>query len=198
MYFQTVPKVRNRQNRFTFLWIFSPCVLIQKAEYLEFYNAKKCLLRKDFDLLRNSRPTVPMYADGRELLAFRTFWQSVSVPKRVFRHAEKTPNALHSVFFIIYAIFSRESIDGQRKMCYTCNLYCNSIAKHTFSLSESIIPRFAGRCKREITKNVQRTRAYHFLFPRADTKKPSGGRRCSAHGKIRHSKRITPYDNRKA
>ena len=38
--FQTVKKVRNRHNRFTFLWIFSPCVLIQKAEYLEFYNAK--------------------------------------------------------------------------------------------------------------------------------------------------------------
>ncbi len=29
-----------------------------------------------------------MYADGRELLVFRTFSQSVSVPKRVFRHAE--------------------------------------------------------------------------------------------------------------
>ena len=42
------------------------------------------MLRKDFDLLRNSRPTVPMYADGRELLVFRTFLQSVSVSKRVF------------------------------------------------------------------------------------------------------------------
>ena len=31
--------------------------------------------------------TVPMYADGCELLVFRTFSQSVSVPKRVFRHA---------------------------------------------------------------------------------------------------------------
>ena len=29
-----------------------------------------------------------MYADGCELLVFRTFSQSVSVPKRVFRHAE--------------------------------------------------------------------------------------------------------------
>ena len=42
---------------------------------------------KDFDLLRNSRPTVPMYADERELLVLRPFSQSVSVPKRVFRHA---------------------------------------------------------------------------------------------------------------
>ena len=48
------------------------------------------MLRKDFDFLRNSRPNVPMYADGRELLVFRTFLQSVSVSKRVFRHAEAT------------------------------------------------------------------------------------------------------------
>ena len=53
------------------------------------YSLKTSLLRKDFDFLRNSRPTVPMYADERELLVFRTFLQSVSVPKRVFRHAEK-------------------------------------------------------------------------------------------------------------
>ena len=44
---------------------------------------KNSLLRKDFDLLRNSRPTVPMYADERELLVFRTFSQSVSVPGKV-------------------------------------------------------------------------------------------------------------------
>ena len=49
------------------------------------------MLRKDFDLLRNSRPNVPMYADGRELLVFRTSLQSVSVPKRFFRHAEGCP-----------------------------------------------------------------------------------------------------------
>ena len=58
-----------------------------KTEYPELYNPRKSLLRKNFDLLRNSRPTVPVYADGRELLVFRTFLQSVSVPKRVFRHA---------------------------------------------------------------------------------------------------------------
>ncbi len=48
-------------------------VLIRKMEYSELYNVRICLLRKDFDLLRNSRPTVPTYADGRELLVFRTF-----------------------------------------------------------------------------------------------------------------------------
>ena len=42
------------------------------------------MLRKDFDLLRNSQPTVPMYAYGRELLVFRTFLQSVSVSKKGF------------------------------------------------------------------------------------------------------------------
>ena len=52
------------------------------------YSLKTSLLRKDFDLLRNSRPSVPMYADGRELLVFQTFSQSASVPKRIFRHAE--------------------------------------------------------------------------------------------------------------
>ena len=56
--------------------------------YSKLYSLKTGLLRKDFDLLRNSRPTVPMYADERELLVFRTFSQSVSVSKRVFRHAE--------------------------------------------------------------------------------------------------------------
>ena len=57
-------------------------------EYSERFTLKISLLRKEFDLLRNSRPTVPMYADGRELLVFRTFSQSGSVPKKGFRHAE--------------------------------------------------------------------------------------------------------------
>ena len=61
---------------------------LQKTEYSELYNLRKSLLRKNFDLLRNSRPTVLVYADGRELLVFRTFLQSVSVSKRVFRHAD--------------------------------------------------------------------------------------------------------------
>ena len=63
-------------------------VFISKVVDSKLYSLKTGLLRKDFDLLRNARPTVPMYADGRELLVFRTFSQSVSVPKRVFRHAE--------------------------------------------------------------------------------------------------------------
>ena len=81
-------KVRNRQNRFTIQWIFALWILFAKVGYSKLYSLKTSLLRKDFDLLRNSRPTVPMYADERELLVFRTFSQSVSVPKRVFRHAE--------------------------------------------------------------------------------------------------------------
>ena len=42
------------------------------------------LLCKDFDLLRNARPAVPMYADGRALLAFQTFLQFSSLSKRLF------------------------------------------------------------------------------------------------------------------
>ena len=57
-------------------------------------------MRKNFDLLRNSRPAVPMYADERELLVFRTFSQSVSVPKSVFRHAESEVH-LHLAFFYL-------------------------------------------------------------------------------------------------
>ena len=69
--------------------IFVLRISFAKAGDSKLYSLKTSLLRKDFDLLRNSRPTVPMYADERELLVFRTFSQSVSVPKRVFRHAEE-------------------------------------------------------------------------------------------------------------
>ncbi len=60
-----------------------------KVGYSKLYSLKISLLCKDFDLLRNSRPTVPMYADERELLVFRTFSQSGSVPKNSFRHAKR-------------------------------------------------------------------------------------------------------------
>ena len=80
----TVKKVRNRQNRFAIQWIFTLWISFTKAGDSKLYSLKTSLLRKDFDLLRNSRPTVPMYADERELLVFRTFSQSVSVPKKVF------------------------------------------------------------------------------------------------------------------
>ena len=43
-----------------------------------------------------------MYADERELLVFRTFSQSVSVPKRVFRHAESEVH-LHLAFFTYWS-----------------------------------------------------------------------------------------------
>ena len=41
---------------------------------------------------------VPMYADGRELLAFRTFLQSDSVSKKVFDTLRKTSSRLSSFF----------------------------------------------------------------------------------------------------
>ena len=55
-----------------------------KTEYPELYNPRKSLLRKNFDLLRNSRPTVPMYADGRKLLVFRTFCSLSACRKGLF------------------------------------------------------------------------------------------------------------------
>ena len=39
-----------------------------------------------------------MYADGRELLVFRTFSQSVSVPKRVFRHADRLVEPVYCLY----------------------------------------------------------------------------------------------------
>ena len=45
---------------------------------------KSCLLRKDFDFRRNSRPTVPLYADRRELLGFRNFFNSLPACRKGF------------------------------------------------------------------------------------------------------------------
>ena len=102
---QTVKKVRNRQNRFTIQWAFALWTSFTKVWNYQLYSLKTSLLRKNFDLLRNSRPAVPMYADERELLVFRTFSQSVSVPKRVFRHAE-SPQAKACGLQIIISAFS--------------------------------------------------------------------------------------------
>ena len=62
---------------------FTLWVIFTNVEYSKLNSMKNSLLRKDFDLLRNSRSTVPMYAGERELLVFRTFSQSVSVPGKV-------------------------------------------------------------------------------------------------------------------
>ena len=45
---------------------------------------KKCLLRKAFDLLRNSNLNVPMYAYRFELLVFGVFLPSVVCQKTCF------------------------------------------------------------------------------------------------------------------
>ena len=66
----------------------------QKPKVLQTFLAKNLLIYMDFDLLRNSHPTVPLYADGCELLVFRTFSQSASVSKRVFRHAQWSVSVL--------------------------------------------------------------------------------------------------------
>ena len=81
--------------------IFVLRISFAKAGDSKLYSLKTSLLCKDFDLLRNSRPTVPMYADEREFLVFRTFSQSVSVPKRVFRHAAKRAAEQPVLLFLI-------------------------------------------------------------------------------------------------
>ena len=45
---------------------------------------KKCLLRKAFDLLRNSNLNVPMYAYRFELLVFGASLTSASLSKKSF------------------------------------------------------------------------------------------------------------------
>ena len=45
---------------------------------------RSCLLRKDFDFRRNSRPTVPLYADRREFLGFRNFFNSLPACRKGF------------------------------------------------------------------------------------------------------------------
>ena len=58
-----------------------------------------------------------MYADERELLVFRTFSQSVSVPKRVFRHAETmghSPIVGLSKTHLAESFGGKESVKGNR------------------------------------------------------------------------------------
>ena len=56
---------------------------------------QSCLLRKDFDFRRNSRPTVPLYADRRELLSFRNFFNSLpACRKRFFDTLNRSPETL--------------------------------------------------------------------------------------------------------
>ena len=52
---------------------------LQNQKAFRTFQLKSCLLRKDFDFHRNSRPTVPMYADRRELLGFRNFFSSLII-----------------------------------------------------------------------------------------------------------------------
>ena len=124
MLHQTVKKVRNRQNRFAIQRIFALWILFAKVEDSKLYSLKTSLLRKNFDLLRNSRPTVPMYADERELLVFRTFSQSVSVPKRVFRHADGARRSvLHQT---VKKVRNRQNRFTIQRIFYSLNFIYNS------------------------------------------------------------------------
>ena len=92
----SVEKARNRQNRKTISGSLIFVVRINiKAIFRTFSRFGK-MICNDFDLLRNSRLTVPMYADRRELLVFRTFSTVSQRVEKVFRHAEEVrrPGAL--------------------------------------------------------------------------------------------------------
>ena len=94
--------------------------------YSKLYSLKISLLCKDFDLLRNSHPTVPMYADERELLVFRTFfavWQraekSFSTRKRqrvsaaFLRVKSASAGAAAGVLAVAALAVGEESADGE-------------------------------------------------------------------------------------
>ena len=53
-----------------------------------------------FNLLRSSYPTVPLYADGYELLASGAFLTSVSVPKNKFFDTLDRPRFPGAVFYV--------------------------------------------------------------------------------------------------
>ena len=53
-----------------------------------------------FNLLRSSYPTVPLYADGYELLASGAFLTSVSVPKNKFFDTLDRPPGFRGRFFM--------------------------------------------------------------------------------------------------
>ena len=62
---------------------------------------KSCLLRKNFDFHRNSRPTVLMYADRHELLGFRNFFNSLLACRKGFFDTLKSALSDTAHFFDI-------------------------------------------------------------------------------------------------
>ena len=58
------------------------------SNFFSFYRVILACFARNFDLLRNSRPNVSIYADGRELLVFRTFLAVSQRVEKPFRHAE--------------------------------------------------------------------------------------------------------------
>ena len=86
---QTVNKARNRQKQRTFFDVKKEESLSTIWRVFKFFNGKIMWFILIFDLLRNSRLTVPMYAYRRELLVFRAFSTVSQRVEKVFRHAGK-------------------------------------------------------------------------------------------------------------
>ena len=77
---------------------------------------KSCLLRKDFDFRRNSRPTVPLYADRRELLGFRDFFNSLPACRKWFFDTLRSLQA-QTPETILFQSLRRPTSRNNRKNC---------------------------------------------------------------------------------
>ena len=180
---QTVKKVRNRQNRFTIQRFFTLWISFTKVWDSKLYSMIPSLLCKDFDLLRNSRPTVPMYADERELLVFRTFLQSVSVPKRVFRHAEAGGLPMQSTGLCYFCAFlhcaaqvSQQPLHPPQQPCF---LWCRSakINHAATSASSAMSSQFMPYLRKEA--------AHGTVLPRHTMRRGTGTPRPVRRGNVR-------------
>ncbi len=65
---------------------------MQITENFRTFSTWKLFIYNNFDLLRNSRLSVSIYADRRELLVFRTFLAVSQRVEKVFRHAARAGN----------------------------------------------------------------------------------------------------------
>ena len=81
---QTVNKVRNRQNRKTILTVFTFSASISFYRKIQINCVQKQGNIYCFDLLRNSRLTVPMYAYRREIPCLSNFLDRLSACQKGF------------------------------------------------------------------------------------------------------------------
>ena len=84
LHFQTVDKGPNRQNEVLHNFTHHIGYSLSNNGSYQIREQPKGLLRKHFDLLRNSHSTVLVYADECELLVFGAFLNSPSACRNSF------------------------------------------------------------------------------------------------------------------